>query len=115
MRALNNLESIHKALPATLMILMLAQIGFLANRIGALAGQVMRLVEALVKESDIQISDSASILNKIVTAAADENGEWHLPLSDSNVSAMKAVGHRLLLKSCCNCCGDDNEEIQSRE
>ena len=51
----------------------------------------MRMVEALVKKSDSQITDSASILQKIVAASADERGEWHLPLSDESVSAMRQV------------------------
>lgn len=58
---------------------------------GALAGQVMRMVEALVKKSDSQITDSASVLTKIVTAAADANGEWQLPLSNEKFEAMKQV------------------------
>lgn len=56
-----------------------------------MAGEVMRMVEALVKKSDTQITDSASILQRIVSAAADENGEWQLPLSDDSVLAMKSV------------------------
>ena len=51
----------------------------------------MRMVEALVKKSDSQITDSASVLQKIVAAAADEKGEWHLPLSDDKVAAMRKV------------------------
>ena len=61
------------------------------GRIGDLAGQVMRVVEALVKKSDTQITDSASVLQKIVAAAADEKGEWQLPLSDDRVLAMRGV------------------------
>ena len=49
------------------------------------------MVEALVKESDSQITDSASILTKIVAAAADKKGEWQLPLSDENIRAMRLV------------------------
>ena len=51
----------------------------------------MRMVEALVKKSDSQITDSASVLQQIVAASADEKGEWHLPLSDENVAAMRKV------------------------
>lgn len=67
-------------------------------RIGGLAGQVMRMVEALVKKSDSQITDSASVLQKIIAAAADEKGEWHLPLSDDNVASMKQVGSNSSLR-----------------
>lgn len=60
-------------------------------RIGDLAGQVMRMVEALVKQSDHQITDSASVLQKILAAAADERGEWQVPLSDASLEAMRKV------------------------
>jgi len=59
------------------------------DRIGDLAGQVMRMVEALVKQSDHQITDSASVLKKILAAAADERGEWQVPLSDASLEAMR--------------------------
>ena len=81
-------------------------------RIGGLAGQVMRMVEALVKKSDSQITDSASVLQQIVAASADEGGEWHLPLSDESVAAMRTVqsrvkrdllNHREKLQCQCQC------------
>jgi hypothetical protein len=51
----------------------------------------MRMVEALVKQSDHQITDSSSVLQNILAAAADERGEWHVPLSDDCLEAMRKV------------------------
>lgn len=51
----------------------------------------MRMVDAMVKKSDNQLTDSAAVLQKILVAAADESGHWQLPLSDEKVEAMRKV------------------------
>lgn len=61
------------------------------RRLQDLAGVTMRLVDALVKKSDSQLTDSAAVLEKILVAAADENGQWQVPLSDAKVEAMRKV------------------------
>ena len=62
-----------------------------------LARVVMQLVDAMVKKTNDQLSDSAVILQEIVIAAADEEtGEWQVPLSSEKVEAMqKAMEERL--------------------
>lgn len=49
----------------------------------------MILVEAIVKRTNMKMTDSASVLQEIVKAAADERGEWHLPLTAQQQAAMK--------------------------
>lgn len=53
----------------------------------------MRMVEALVRESDNQLSGSAQVLQKILVAAADENGRWQVPLPPEKLEAMKKARH----------------------
>lgn len=45
----------------------------------------MVLVDSMVKSSEQKLSDSAATLQAILAAAADENGEWYLPLSPQQV------------------------------
>lgn len=59
------------------------------DRLAALAKSVMILVEAIVKRTNMKMTDSASVLQEIVKAAADERGEWHLPLTAQQQAAMK--------------------------
>lgn len=51
----------------------------------------MRMVDAMVKRSDHQLSDSATVLQKILVAAADESGQWQLPLPEEKIEAMRKV------------------------
>lgn len=50
-----------------------------------LANSVMVLVDAMVKRSEQQLSDSGKVLQEILSSAADANGEWYLPLSEAQV------------------------------
>lgn len=50
-----------------------------------LADTVMVLVDALVKQSEQKLTDSAGVLQEILTAAADDNGEWYIPLTEQQV------------------------------
>jgi hypothetical protein len=45
----------------------------------------MVLVDTMVKQSEQKLSDSAATLQAILAAAADENGEWYLPLAPQQV------------------------------
>ena len=65
----------------------------------------MLLVDAIVKRTSLKMSDSASVLQEIVRAAADEKGEWHLPLTAQQRAAMQQVMHEsCLLFHFCDCC-----------
>ena len=60
--------------------------------VGTMRAQtVMRLVDAIVKQTNTQLSDSSRALQDILAAAANERGEWDLPLSHAQVAAMRAA------------------------
>jgi hypothetical protein len=53
----------------------------------------MQLVDSVVRKTNDQLSDSAALLQDILSAAADEaTGEWALPLAPERVAAMERVG-----------------------
>lgn len=43
----------------------------------------------MVKRAESQMVDSAQILQEILKSAADERGEWPLPLPKKNVDSMR--------------------------
>ena len=63
-----------------------------ACRLQSLASAVMTLVDAIVKTSQGQLKQSSSVLQEIMTAAADERGEWHVPLTSQQLESMSQVG-----------------------
>ena len=42
---------------------------------------VMTIVDTVVSRTNTQVADSAKVLQSILAAAANERGEWELPLS----------------------------------
>ena len=66
-----------------------------ACRLQSLANAVMTLVDAIVKTSQGQLKQSSSVLQEIMTAAADERGEWHVPLTSQQLESMSQVRCRL--------------------
>jgi hypothetical protein len=62
------------------------------ERLASLAKVVMQLVDAMVRKTNSQLTDSAGVLQEILKAAADERtGEWKLPLPADKVAAMRAA------------------------
>lgn len=62
------------------------------ERLASLAKVVMQLVDAMVRKTNAQLTDSAGVLQEILKAAADETtGEWTLPLPADKVAAMRAA------------------------
>ncbi|KAL4431208.1 hypothetical protein ABPG75_006464 [Micractinium tetrahymenae] len=62
------------------------------QQLAALAKVVMQLVDSMVKRTNEQLTESTSLLQDILRAAADpQTGEWQLPLAPSQVEAMKGV------------------------
>lgn len=61
------------------------------ERLRAVADAVMLLVDTMVKRTEQQLNDSASVLQEILRAAADANGEWYLPLEPGQVAAVRAA------------------------
>ena len=59
------------------------------DKLKVLADSVMVLVDAWVQQSERQLSDSAQVLQDILKAAADDNGEWYLPLTPDQVGTGK--------------------------
>ena len=53
------------------------------------AQTVMRIVDAVVKRTNADVTDSAKVLQDILAAAANERGEWELPLSQEKTAAMR--------------------------
>ena len=52
----------------------------------------MQLVDAMVRKTNAQLTDSAAVLQEILRAGADERtGEWKLPLAADKVEAMRAA------------------------
>ena len=41
----------------------------------------MTIVDTIVSRTNTQVADSAKVLQAILAAAANERGEWELPLS----------------------------------
>lgn len=51
----------------------------------------MNLASAVVKQTEGQLDQSASTLQSILVSAADERGEWHLPLTQEQSHSMQQV------------------------
>ena len=45
----------------------------------------MVLVDAMVRKSEQQLSDSGKVLQEVLSAAEDEKGEWYIPLAPAQV------------------------------
>jgi hypothetical protein len=62
------------------------------DRLASLARVVMQLVDAIMRKTNAQLTDSAAVLQEILRAGADERtGEWTLPLPADKVKAMRAA------------------------
>ncbi|KAG2485411.1 hypothetical protein HYH03_015897 [Edaphochlamys debaryana] len=61
------------------------------DRLQDLATSVMVLVDAVRKRTEQQLEDSGKILQDILVAAADEKGEWYLPLTTDQVTNVRAA------------------------
>lgn len=57
----------------------------------SLSRAVMSLVDTMVKKADSQLTDSSKILGEILKTAADETGNWSLPLGQKEVVALNKV------------------------
>ncbi|KAK9822820.1 hypothetical protein WJX81_004256 [Elliptochloris bilobata] len=59
------------------------------DRLTALANTVMTIVDTIVARTNTQVADSSKVLQAIMAAAANEHGEWELPLSTEKADAMR--------------------------
>ena len=60
------------------------------DRLQRLATTSMVLVDAMLRKSEQQLSDSKRMLQDILSAAADAKGEWYLPLTRDQVGRTKS-------------------------
>eukprot|EP00884_Botryococcus_braunii_P003527 jgi/Botrbrau1/13175/Bobra.242_1s0011.2 len=58
-------------------------------RLSSLANTVMHTIEGIIKKTGEQLSESGRILQEILAAGADENGEWLLPLLPEQIQRMR--------------------------
>ena len=61
------------------------------ERIASLSKAIMTITETLVKMTENQLDDSSELMVEILTAAADEQGHWDLPLAPDKITALKEV------------------------
>ncbi|EFN59214.1 hypothetical protein CHLNCDRAFT_138166 [Chlorella variabilis] len=62
------------------------------QQLAALAKVVMQLVDSVVRRTNEQLTESTSLLQDILKAAADpQTGEWQLPLGPDKLEAMRGV------------------------
>jgi hypothetical protein len=65
------------------------------ERLRAVADSVVVLLDAAMKQTETRLSDSARVLQEVLAAAADADGQWYLPLSKAQVAAVrKALDER---------------------
>lgn len=60
-------------------------------RLKALADKVMVLVDTVTRRTEQQLKESSRILQEIMSAAADDKGEWYLPLTADQVTNLRAA------------------------
>lgn len=61
------------------------------DRLAELAGRVVRLAEEAVAAAESTLDDRAGVLQGVVAAAAEENGEFMVPLERPNVERLTAA------------------------
>lgn len=61
------------------------------EKITSLSKAIMSITEALVKMTDTKLGDASELLTEILTAAADKDGHWDLPLAAEREDALKEV------------------------
>ena len=50
----------------------------------------MLLVDAMVKDTEEKMASGGNVMQEILIAAADENGEWTMPLAPAQLTALRA-------------------------
>lgn len=64
------------------------------DALNRMAQSCMLLVDAMLKKSERELEDSSKVLQDILAAAADDRGEWYLPLTTIQVAALRAAMER---------------------
>ncbi|KAF8069580.1 PUR3 [Scenedesmus sp. PABB004] len=61
------------------------------EKLKGVADTVMLLVDAMVRQTEQSLNDSAAVLQEVLKAAADDKGEWYVPLDSAQVAAVRAA------------------------
>jgi hypothetical protein len=61
------------------------------ERLRDVADSVVALLDAAMKQTETRLSDSARVLQEVLAAAADADGQWYLPLSKAQVASVRAA------------------------
>ena len=69
------------------------------EKIVSLSKTIMTITETIIKMTENQLDDSSELMVEILTAAADEQGHWDLPLAPDKVTSLKEVLHPFSLFS----------------
>ncbi|PNW79918.1 hypothetical protein CHLRE_08g372000v5 [Chlamydomonas reinhardtii] len=64
------------------------------DKLQGLATSVMVLVDTVRRRTEQQLADSGAVLQDILVAAADDKGEWYLPLTDDQVESVREALNR---------------------
>jgi hypothetical protein len=59
------------------------------ERLRAVADSVVVLLDAAMKQTESRLTDSARVLQEVLSAAADADGQWYLPLNKEQVAAVR--------------------------
>lgn len=69
------------------------------EKMATLANSVMKITELIVKQSETSLDNAQTWLIKLLQEAADENGQWHLPLDESEIDKMRQFMKEKLMKT----------------
>lgn len=61
------------------------------DKLAALASNLVTALEVVVQRTEERMDDSADVVQKVLAAAAEDNGEFELPLKPERVQAMRAA------------------------
>jgi len=64
------------------------------ERLRLVADGVVALLGAAMKQTESRLSESAGVLQDVLSAAADAQGQWYLPLGEAQVAAVRAAMDR---------------------
>lgn len=61
------------------------------QQLASLASSVMTLMDAMVRQTEVQLSGSGEVVQDLMRAGAEPNGEWLVPLPAERVDAIRQV------------------------
>lgn len=61
------------------------------NKLAALASNLVAALEVVVQRTEERMDDSADVVQQVLAAAAEPNGEFELPLKPHRIQAMRAA------------------------